>query len=223
MPMNDNSEDWKWIYGFTEGINDSNIGLVRKADELGLQPHDLAIFQAIHFDYGQVEERSSLARRSSVAEDAVDRCFQEGWIQVVTTEFEDEMRSELHGEGYVLVAGLFSRDILREVRGESVAGIISFTRLGAELWNQWLRDDNGDPGVHWAVGFDREQTRAAFGTTVNAVTFAITSVCEDASLEHPFTRGIVGDSGPWCDCWWRRFQVGFQIRYSCELLPIYRE
>ncbi len=222
MTINDNPEDWNCVYGFQDGLNSTNIVDAQRAHDLGLHPHDLAIFQAIHFDYGQVEERSSLAHRSSVAEDAVDRCFQQGWIQVVTTEFEDKMRSELHREGYVLVAGLFSREILREIRGESVAGIISFTRVGAELWNRWQRDDN-EPGEHWAVGFDREQTRAAFGTTVNAVTFAMTSVWESSSLEHPFTRGVVEDSGPWCDCWWQRFQGGFQIHYSCELQPIYRQ
>ncbi|MDB5343394.1 MAG: hypothetical protein JWP89_1771 [Schlesneria sp.] len=218
MLMNDNPDDWKCI--FQNGIDSTTIGSVQKAHELGLHPYDVAIFEAIHHDYGQVEERSSLAERAlgpdkrTVAEGAVDRCFKLGWIQVITTDFENEMRDELRQGGYVLVTGLIGTELFREVIGKSVAGIISFTRIGADLWNRWCGESTYG---HYAIGYDEDQSRAVFGESSDVAKDAALVIWQNSSWSHPLTREAITTSGPWCDRWWKRYQAGFKIRYSCVM------
>jgi hypothetical protein len=218
MTINDNPEDWNCVYGFQDGLNSTNIVDAQRAHDLGLHPYDVSMFQAIHYDYGQVTTREELAcvsfiaPSSSIAETAVERCFRQGWIHVVTPEFEQELRDELRTGGYVLVAGLFDREKLREIRGESVAGIISFTRQGAEIWKQWMGYNGGG---EWVVGYDEEQAPAAYGINVSEVKDGFEQVWEHASFNHPFTRSGLTAVGRWCNRWWRRFETGFKISYSC--------
>jgi hypothetical protein len=223
--MNDDTlDEWQMLYGFDDGFSDSNRLLVQSTTEPGLTAWELSIFQAIHYGYGQVEQTEVLARYSHGGHEtdpksaaAIQRCFDEEWVQIVTTEFETEMRRELGDGEYFIPNGLFGHSILHEIQGRSVAGIISFGRRGAALWNAWGKQEEteNDPwGGHWACGYDPDGGSVLYGQTVELCKNMLSEIFAESSFKHPFTREPIVPVGCWCDRWWQRFERGYRVRFS---------
>lgn len=222
---NDAWNEWQLVTWGSPVTREEVASFESRAAEFRVTPWELTIFDAIWYDFGQVNSKEMLADRCfgvskteypSKVKVAIERCFDEGWIQFVTAEFLNEMKAELQSGGYFISRGLIGE--FYEDHGKSIEGLISFTRRGASIFQQWIGFYPQLPDLfHWTHGLDCDGRPAIFGTTALA---CISAVPHGAAEENQVPDHEPVPIGRWCDRWWNRFEHGYKLRYSGRPLVV---
>jgi len=214
-------DDWDDIE-LIEGCNNDNKDLFRKelerVRETGLGPWEISIMEAIWYDYGQVDNKQLLAsnafgvyldKNTARAFAAIEKCFAEGWIHFLTTEFLEQIHQELVDGGYLIPNGLIGQGPSIDPHGQ---GLISYTKRGADLYHRWLNFDPADSVGHWCVVRGTDGFDIAYGTTLEESQCPI-----ELDMERVIDMEPPIQIGRWCDRWWNRFERGYHIRYRTSV------
>lgn len=214
---NSNWDEWALV---TWGCPPNWEGLARlksHSAKLNLTPWELAIFDAIWYGHGQVIFRELLDSRAfgtaserfpEKAKAAIERCFDENWIQFLTRDFLQNMQDELETAGYLVLSGIVGSGFENEV--ETAVGLISYTRRGASLSMEWLNDPP-QPREHWTFGEDANGEFVC-GTSIEHCRWALWT--GPASPEDLIANEPPVKIGRWCDRWWDRFESGYKLRFT---------
>lgn len=209
-------DEWELLEAIEPGIQSVSGEQLRIAREANLGAWEFAIFEAIWYGFGQERTKEILAQRAfgiflernpNRAWSAIEKCFDEGFVQFLTPDFLDRMWQELLNSGYLVLNDAVENCVSRD----DAIGRISFTEKGADFYRRWL----GGVKHHLAAGPDEQDGwKVAYGTTIEE--------CErEVYSEYDLNDGIETTAmdppvkiGRWCDCWWRRFESGYRIRYQ---------
>lgn len=200
-------DEWRNSTLYLPDSDDELAKVVRRAKDLGLSARELAIFQAIWYDYGQVPSKEILAHNAfgsleqSKVTRAIERCFDDGFIQFVTADFLLEMKAELDAGGYLVTNSLIGSF-------EENVGLISFTRAGVDLYQKWIEFVPAQ-AEYWACGLQISSPFEIYGTSEELCISALPSDPVEFILEAP-----AGPIGRWCDRWWNRFERGYRLTYT---------
>lgn len=213
MQTNDDWDDVEALDYCNEDNKDHLKMQLERISATGAGAWEIAILDAISYDYGQVNDKAALARTAfgknqlrhpTKAVAAVDKCFAERWIQFLTAEFLEQKQEELLTGGYLMPRGLIGHYRTEE----SPVGLISFTERGAALYHQWIEFDPNSEDGHWCLTGDTEGFDISYGSTLSACEYPVDN-CSYPVIEREPAIAI----GRWCDCWWNRFEHGYRIRF----------
>jgi hypothetical protein len=212
-------DEWNLLEGYECGLTGVSPAQLLLASDSGIGPWEISILEAIWYGFGKVRTKEALAKRAFGTQlsrnpikgwAAIEKCFDEGWIQFLTQDFLDRMRRELIDAGYLILGGSIDQDPLTV----NPIGIISFAERGAKFYLHFL-DDFKSHHVDSYVTFSSHATWSddsdgfltAYGTSIEECRLLIDYfiVDQEAPAE---------EIGRWCSNWWLRFEHGYRIRFK---------
>ena len=187
--------------------------IVELSKSIGLDPWTLSILDSMWYGHGSAHSTVILGRNAfgryasnfpDLAHRAISRSFREGLVHFLLPPFIREIRSELESANYLMPQGLIGE---RDARDEDLVGSISFTRIGATQYMEWLslcfpRASND----HWCCDGEFGESGFVYATTAEACH-------EGVSGSDDLRTGQPVPVGRWCDRWWNRFETGYRMRY----------
>lgn len=226
--MSDNTnQEWDGLELFDPFAEFEKLDAQQRADRLerlysiaqGFGPWEYAVFHSIEFDYGQVKTVDELIQRAfgrwfernpTRAMQAIDRCFDSGWIQFLTAEFLERKQRELDEAGYLITSSGF---IGFHYKDTLPIGYVSFGEAGAKVWRRW----------HDSISQDGPSLDHAFRVEdgVEFVYGATSEACHWILDEWPtpvLHRGEPIEVGRWCERWWNLYERGYKVSFSAEPL-----
>lgn len=215
---------WEMIDHFDHYRNENWATLDKRAENIGSDAWEITLLESIWYGYAEVRGVECLKERAfghyaqkhpKQAQDAVERCLEKGWIQVITTGYLAQLRSQLEADGYQVVGGLVI-DGMSDAESE---GIVTFTTAGRRiyLYDWCLSDDN----LFFAVEPERDHVFRVYGPSIAAcheVFVWIRSDHECRQAKIPAIE-ILQEAVPiarWSSGLHLRFESGYMLRIRYE-------
>lgn len=174
----------------------------------------MAIFDSLLCPCGEIWDEAKLSQHSfgdhaaeqpELATQAIQRCFDAGWIRCLNEQQILELYESLQSQSFAMPCGLFG--FAGDWQSERITSQMTFTEAGAKLANRIKAIDYSQ---HWCSmpGETKEET-LIYANSIEAIDDAIQGCsygCDVISVTDPVP------SVRWCDRWWNRFESGFMVR-----------
>ncbi len=206
---------------------------VRAARAHGISEWQLHVFEALSYGYGNVA-RDAFGRRcfgiyftqyQPQCDAAIDECFANGWIQVLTEQAIQGIVHALKSNGTVPGNPLHTYSSLFQFPDcADGIGCVDFTRNGAQVYLDLLAQrtrcwDPHDAWGAWDVLDSRDPVLlVAYGESEAAIDRLTESLLrEDCEWIQP--RAQPEPMGRWCAQWWRCFETGVRVELTAKFTP----
>lgn len=215
---------WEMIDPFNHYREENRATLDKRAEAIDTDAWEITLLESIWYGYEEVKGVERLKERAfglyaqkhpEQAQKAVERCLEKGWIQVITTAYLAQLRSQLEAEGYQVVGELVASG-LSDVESE---GIFTFTTEGRRSYRYDWSGSNDD--LYYASEPEGNHVFRVYGLSITACheVFAwIRSDHECRQAKIPAIE-ILQEAVPiarWSSGLHLRFESGYMLRIRYE-------